>query len=44
VFSGYDELGGILIPTRAEVRWELRDGPFTYWIGEVTAVDLIGHA
>jgi hypothetical protein len=44
VFSGYDELGGIRIPTRAEVRWELPDGPFTYWIGEVTAVDLIGRA
>jgi hypothetical protein len=39
VFSAYDELGGIRIPTRAEVRWELPDGPFTYWIGEVTAVD-----
>ena len=35
---------GIRVPTRAEVRWELADGPFTYWTGHVTAVDLIGRA
>jgi hypothetical protein len=30
-FSDYRELGGIRVPTRAEVRWELPEGPFTYW-------------
>jgi Family of unknown function (DUF6544) len=44
LFGEYAELGGIRIPTQAEVRWELPDGPFTYWIGHVTAVDLIGRA
>jgi hypothetical protein len=44
LFGEYDELGGIRIPRRAEVRWELSDGPFTYWIGHVTALDLVGAA
>ena len=44
LFGEYGELGGIRIPTRAEARWELADGPFTYWIGRVTALDLVGRA
>ena len=40
-FSDYAELGGIRLPTKAEVRWELEDGPFTYWRGEITAVEPI---
>jgi hypothetical protein len=40
VFSDYAVLGGIRIPTRAEVHWELPDGPFTYWRGTVTSVEL----
>jgi Family of unknown function (DUF6544) len=44
LFGEYDELSGIRIPTRAEVRWELADGPFIYWIGRITALDLIGRA
>ena len=44
LFGEYDELGEIPIPTRAEVRWELSDRPFTYWIGHVTALDLVGRA
>ncbi len=40
-FSDYAELGGIRLPTKAEVRWELADGPFTYWRGEITAVEPI---
>jgi hypothetical protein len=36
-FSDYGELGGIRLPKRAEVRWELPDGPFTYWRGEITS-------
>jgi len=34
-FSDYVELGGIRVPGRAEVSWELPEGPFTYWRGEV---------
>ena len=41
VFSDYAELGGIRIPTGAEVRWDLPDGPFTYFRGRITALDLL---
>ena len=40
-FSDYRELGGIRVPTRAEVRWELPDGPFTYWRGTITSLELV---
>lgn len=33
-------LGGIRVPTRAEVGWDLPDGPFTYWRGRVTGIEL----
>jgi hypothetical protein len=39
-FSDHAVVGGVRIPTRAEVRWELADGPFTYWRGAVTALDI----
>jgi hypothetical protein len=39
-FGDYAVVGRIRIPTRAEVRWELPDGPFTYWRGTVTSLDL----
>jgi hypothetical protein len=39
-FGGYGMLGGIRAPTRAEVRWELPEGPFVYWRGTVTSLDL----
>jgi hypothetical protein len=35
-FHDYREVSGYCIPTRAEVAWVLDDGPFTYWRGEVT--------
>lgn len=41
VFSDYDVLGEVRMPTRAEVRWELPEGPFTYWRGTVTSVELV---
>jgi hypothetical protein len=28
------------VPTRGEVRWELPDGPFVYWRGAVTALEV----
>jgi hypothetical protein len=39
-FSDYRSFGGIRMPARGEVRWELPDGPFTYWRGTVTAVEM----
>ena len=40
VYSEYQPLGGMRVPTRGEVRWELDEGPFTYWRGNVTALEL----
>jgi hypothetical protein len=37
-FSDYVELGGIRVPRSAEMSWELPEGPFTYWRGEVTSL------
>jgi hypothetical protein len=39
-FSDHAVVGGIRIPTRGEVRWELPDGPFTYWRGTITSIEL----
>jgi hypothetical protein len=41
VFRDYDVLGGVRVPTQAEVRWELPEGPFTYWRGTITSVELV---
>jgi hypothetical protein len=40
-FGEYAVVGGIRIPTRGEVRWELADGPFTYWRARVTSLEAI---
>lgn len=40
VFAGHAVVGGIRIPTRAEARWELPEGPFTYWRGTITSLEL----
>lgn len=37
-FSDYRALGGVRVPTRALVWWELPGGLFEYWRGSVTAV------
>ena len=39
-FGSYEVVAGVHVPTRAEVRWELPDGPFTYWRGRVTSLEL----
>jgi hypothetical protein len=39
VYGDYQELGGVRVPTRGEVRWELPDGPFTYWRGTITSLE-----
>lgn len=36
-FSDYETLGGMRMPTRAEVYWDLPEGRFVYWRGEVTS-------
>ncbi len=35
-----NRVGGLRVPTRAEVRWELPEGPFTYWLGRITSLDV----
>jgi hypothetical protein len=40
-FSDYRSLGGIRVPTYAEVYWELPQGRFVYWRGHVTEVQLV---
>jgi hypothetical protein len=40
IFGDYAVVGGIRIPTHGEVRWELPDGPFTYWRGTITSLEL----
>lgn len=41
-YTDYERLAGVLVPTRGEVRWELTDGPFTYWRGSITSLELHG--
>jgi hypothetical protein len=36
----YREMNGCRIPTRAVVSWLLEDGPFEYWRGQVTALQM----
>jgi Family of unknown function (DUF6920) len=38
-FGDYAELGGVRVPRSAEVSWDLPEGPFTYWRGEVTSLE-----
>lgn len=38
-FGGHVTLGGMRIPARGEVSWELPSGPFTYWRATVTAAE-----
>jgi hypothetical protein len=40
-FSDYRSLGGIRLPTRGEVYWDLPEGRFVYWRGRVTGVQLV---
>jgi hypothetical protein len=37
-FGDYVELSGIRVPEWAEVSWDLPEGRFTYWRGEVTSL------
>lgn len=40
-YGDYERLGGRLVPTRGEVSWDLADGPFTYWRGTITSLEVI---
>ena len=35
-FADYRDLGGIRLPTRAEVAWDLPGGRYVYWRGRIT--------
>jgi len=37
-FSNYKKMNGILIPTKARVEWNLPEGAFEYWKGEITEI------
>jgi len=37
-YSDYEVLGGVRIPTRGEVSWDLPEGRFTWFRGEVTSL------
>ena len=43
VYADYRPFGGVRVPTRGEVRWELPDGPFTYG-GQITLFELRDQA
>jgi hypothetical protein len=43
-YTEYREFGGVRLPTRGEVRWELPDGPFTYWRGTISSLELRDRA
>jgi hypothetical protein len=38
VFSEYETIDRIRIPTRGEVQWVLDSGRFVYWRGRVTRI------
>ena len=40
-FGDYGVLGGVRIPTSAEVWWELPEGRFTYFRGAVTGLEAL---
>lgn len=39
-YSDHQELNGIRVPTRGEVRWDLPSGPFNYWRGRIVSLEL----
>jgi hypothetical protein len=42
-FSRYEVLGGMRMPTAAEVHWDLPAGRFVYWRGTVTEAATVGE-
>lgn len=39
-FGEYEVIGGVRVPTTAEVTWDLPEGPFTYFRGKLTALEV----
>jgi hypothetical protein len=39
-YDDYQLFNGARLPTRGEIRWELPGGPFVYWRGTITSLDL----
>ena len=39
-YADYRELDQVRLLPRGEVRWEVRDGPFVYWRGTITSLDM----
>lgn len=37
-FGDYAERGGMRVPLKGEVEWQLPDGPFPYWRGQIEAI------
>jgi hypothetical protein len=40
VYGDYQDFGGVRVPSRGEVSWELPEGPFRYWRGSITSLEL----
>ena len=40
-FGDYAWLGGVRIPTAGEAYWDLAEGRYRYWRGNITAAELI---
>jgi uncharacterized protein DUF6544 len=40
-YSAYETLGGMRLPTAAEVWWELETGRYVYWAGRVTSAEAL---
>ncbi|MGG6296377.1 DUF6920 family protein [Leptolyngbya sp. AN02str] len=39
IFTQYQELNGVMVPTEAEVMWHLNSGNFTYFQGSITDIE-----
>ncbi len=40
-FGNYRQFGAYRIPSHGEVSWDLPEGPFTYWRGEITSYETL---
>jgi hypothetical protein len=41
-YRHYASFDDVRVPSRGEVRWELPQGPFTYWRGTITSLEAYG--
>lgn len=39
-FGNFQNISGLWMPTYSEAAWQFPDGPFIYWRGDITGVDL----